>query len=368
MIENFGNVFEMYPYADEKYGHAQFGWGGGMEHTTMSFMGSFSEGLIAHELAHQWFGDKVTCGSWEDIWLNEGFATFLTGLTWEYLYGDNSYKSWRNDKINNITNYPNGSVFCTDTTSVSRIFHSRLSYNKGSMVLHMLRHKLGDADFFLGIQNYLADPDLAYGYAKTIDLQNHLEATSGMDLTEYLADWFMGEGYPSYQIQWGQTGSDMYIQVNQSQSHGSVSFFEMPIPIKVYGTGGEEEWLRLENTSDGQRFTENIGFTISSVQFDPDKQLISRNNTVVNNPNLGLGESLIEGILPITNPVKDQLNILTTEDVSLLKTSVYNTLGQKIFEENSSKSVLDLSGIPSGVILLHLKTDKGMFFQKLIKE
>jgi len=368
MIENFGNVFEMYPYADEKYGHAQFGWGGGMEHTTMTFMGGFSEGLIAHELAHQWFGDKITCGSWEDIWLNEGFATFLTGLTWEYLYGESSYLSWRSGKINSITSYSNGSVFCSDTTSVSRIFNGRLSYDKGSMVLHMLRYKLGDSDFFQGVQNYLADPDLAFGYAKTIDLQNHLESASGMDLDEYLADWFMGEGYPSYQIQWGQNVNDLYIQVNQTQSHASVSYFEMPIPIKVNGTGGEEQWLRLENTSNGQNFTENIGFTISSIQFDPDKQLISKNNSVVNNPNLATNEAVIEGILPITNPVQDYLNITTTNDVSLLKTSIYNTLGQKIFEENSAKSTLNVSKIPSSVILLHITTDKGMFYQKLIKE
>lgn len=368
MIENFGDLFEMYPYADEKYGHAQFGWGGGMEHTTMSFMGSFSEGLIAHELAHQWFGDKITCGSWEDIWLNEGFATFLTGLTWEHLYGESSYKSWRNDKINSITSYAGGSVFCTDTTSVSRIFHSRLSYNKGSMVLHMLRFKLGDTDFFQGIQNYLADPDLAFGYAKTIDLQNHLEAASGMDLTEYLADWFMGEGYPSYQIQWGQNANDLFIQVDQTQSHGSVSYFEMPIPLKVFGTGGEELWLSLENTSNGQRFTENVGFTIQGIQFDPDKQIISKNNTVVNNPNLGIEEAVIEGILPITNPVREYLNIHTTSDVSLLKTSIYNSLGQKIFEENSDNNSLDVSSLSSGIIILHLTTDKGVFYQKLIKE
>ena len=368
IMEIFGDLFEMYPYADEKYGHAEFGWGGGMEHTTMTFMGGFSRDLIAHELAHQWFGNKVTCGSWEDIWLNEGFATYLTGLSKEHLDGEASFKSWRSSKISSITSNSGGSVFCTDTTDTWRIFNGRLSYDKGSMVLHMLRYKLGDTDFFQGIKNYLVDPDLAYAYAKTIDLQNHLEAQSGLDLDEYFADWFMGEGYPKYQIQWNQSGSDLFVKVNQTQSHGSVSFFEMPIPIKISGVGGETEWIRLENISNGQLFTEEIPFTISAIYFDPEKQLITKNNTVSQNTSLDSSPSLIEGIMPIVNPVKNQINIQTTEGVSLIKTSIYTTLGQKIFEQNNSNSILDVRNLSSGVIFLHATTNRGVFYQKLIKE
>ena len=87
----FENLFETYPFHEEKYGHAQFGWGGGMEHTTVSFMGSFSRDLIAHELAHHWFGNKITCGTWKDIWLNEGFAEYMSGLVYENLDGETAF-------------------------------------------------------------------------------------------------------------------------------------------------------------------------------------------------------------------------------------------------------------------------------------
>jgi aminopeptidase N len=367
LIEIYGNLFEMYPYADEKYGHAQFGWGGGMEHTTMTFMGGFSQDLIAHELAHQWFGDKVTCGSWEDIWLNEGFATYLTGLSHEQLDGESSFKSWRENKKMSITSSSGGSVFCTDTTDVWRIFNGRLSYDKGSMVLHMLRYKLGDTDFFEGIKNYLVDPALAFGYAKTIDLQNHLETQSGVDLDEYFADWFMGQGYPNYQIEWNQIGTELYIRVNQTQSHGSVSYFEMPIPIKLIDDNGIEHWLRLENTENGQIFTETIAYTVNSLQFDPDSQLITKSNTVYANSNLSIVDDNMQ-VLPIINPVKNQIVIKTTNEASIIKTLIFNNLGQKVFEQNESNPVLDVSHLDSGVILLHIMTDKGTSIQKLIKE
>jgi aminopeptidase N len=160
----YEQLFETYPFHAEKYGHAQCGISGGMEHTTVSFMGSFGRELIAHELAHQWFGDKVTCASWKDIWLNEGFATYLSGLVVENLDGAASFTSWKAARIQSITSAPNGAVYLSnaDTLNVNRIFSDRLSYNKGAMVAHMLRFKMGDAKFFQGMKNYLADPGLAF--------------------------------------------------------------------------------------------------------------------------------------------------------------------------------------------------------------
>ncbi len=367
IIELYGNLFEMYPYADEKYGHAQFGWGGGMEHTTMSFMGSLSRRLIAHELAHQWFGDKITCGSWEDIWLNEGFATYCEGLTIEGLDGDDDFKNWRNTKVNYITGLPGGSVFCVDTinlTEANSIFDYRLSYSKGSMILHQLRYKLEDPDFFQGIKNYLADPELAFGYVKTAQLQTHLQDQSGLNLDEYFADWFMGEGYPSYDIEWSQSGNSIFITVDQTQSHSSVSFFEMPLPIKLIDTDDVEHWLRLENTSNGQLFTENIGYTVSTLEFDPNTELISRNNSVtLSNTNLE-----ITNILAFPNPVIDQITIATANGILLESSTLFNAVGQLVLQQNASQPTIDFRGMPSGIFILQVSTNKGIIYRTLIKE
>jgi len=279
IMDLFINLFGPYPFDEEKYGHAQFGWGGGMEHQTMSSMGGFSHLLIAHELAHQWFGDQITCGSWAHIWLNEGFATYLEGMTYEHGLGPNTWQNWKQSKINHVTNQPGGSVFVTDSTIVSSIFSSRLSYSKGAMLLHMLRWKLGDDDFFTAISDYLNDPALSYGYAVTADLVYHLENVSGLDLTEFMDDWFYGEGYPTYLVEWNQNPSTllMNIKLSQTPSIGS-GFFELPVPILVSDEAGalaDDTIFVLDNTYNGQIFTVDPGFEVDAVTFDPDRWLIA---------------------------------------------------------------------------------------------
>lgn len=364
VIELYGNLFEMYPYSSEKYGHAQCGFGGGMEHTTMSFMGGFNRSLIAHELAHQWFGDKVTCGSWEDIWLNEGFATYCEGLTIQGLDDENAFKSWRQSKIANITSVSDGSVYCVDPTDVNRIFSSRLSYNKGGMLLNMLRYKLGDTHFFQGIKNYLQDNEIAYNYANTSQLKSHFELQSGQSLGEFFNDWFYGEGYPSYQIEWYQSGNNVYINVNQTQSHSSVSFFEMPLPIKLTGNGGQTQWLRLENTTNNQLFVENVNFSVSQLEFDPDYQLITKNNSVI----LSTGEQYLETKLIVPNPVGNELEISAPSDVTIKDIKVFNSQGQYLKTLKGVQNRFDFSNFSTGFLLVQINTDKGILYKKLIRE
>ena len=358
IMDLFETLFETYPFSDEKYGHAQFSWGGGMEHTTVSFMGGFGRELIAHELAHQWFGNKITCGSWNDIWLNEGFATYLSGLVVENLDGSVPFVNWKSGLITNITSQNSGSVYVPESeiNNVNRIFSGRLSYNKGAMVVHMLRYKLGDVNFFQGMKNYLLDTDLAFGYANTGDLKFHLEAVSGISLTEFFNDWVYGQGHPSYQFQvQNLVNNQVQITVNQSQLHSSVSFFEMPVPVRLLGSNGEQMDLVLNHTTNNQVFIENVPFAVTSMLFDPQKHLISKNNVVTLDSTQVQPNALLR-LYP--NPTTSLLNLAHPTDVKLEKVIFYNTLGQMML--TSTETSWDVSGFANGVYFLKVFNANGV--------
>lgn len=314
VMNTFEEYFGPYPYRNEKYGHMQFSWGGGMEHATMSSMGSWGRGIIAHELAHQWFGDKVTCGAWNDIWLNEGFATFGEHLANEKLLMTNSqFLNYLSSEMSYITGSPGGSVYVADGNlgNTGTIFSGRLTYSKGGYVVRMLKWILGDEAFYSAIKDYHARPELAYGYAKTADLKNSLLQSTGKDFTEFFNDWIYGQGYPTYQIRWNQTSDDMLrIRVSQTQSHSSVSFFEMPLPIKVNGTGGQVAYLKLDHTTNNQNFANLINFPVSSIQFNYENQMIQRNSTVTKDTSiLAVDDSSKDAVKIYPNPVKNQLSV-----------------------------------------------------------
>jgi aminopeptidase N len=366
----FETLFETYPFHNEKYGHAQFGWGGGMEHTTVSFMGDFNRSLIAHELAHQWFGDKITCGTWKDIWLNEGFATYVASLAIENFDVSTNPLAFINEKanmINNITSLPNGAVYLTDAQAlnVNRIFDYRLTYNKGAMVLNMLRFKLGDTLFFQGIKNYLADTNLAYKYALTSNLQTHLEAVYGSSLTEFFNDWIYNQGYPRYAITAENLSpGQAKITVNQTTSDASVSFFEMPVPIRLTGAGGVFQDVTVNNITNGQQFTIAVPFVVTGVQFDPKKDIISANNTAT----LATTDFNLEQAMQIyPNPTSKSLSVDLPEGIEIESAVFYTVLGQKIYETTTEKT-WDITSFASGIHFLNIKTNKGIKQFKFIKE
>lgn len=366
IINLFESLLEPYPFRNEKYGHAQFGWGGGMEHTTVSFMGSFGRNLIAHEMAHQWFGDKITCGTWKDIWLNEGLTEYMAGLVFENIDGQSAFVNWKNNKIISITSQLAGYVYLQDTdlTNVSRIFSSRLTYDKGSMVTHMLRWKLGNTMFFQALKNYLADPALAYGYAVTANLKSHLEAVYGSSLTEFFNDWIYNQGYPTYAItvqNWAQ--GQAKITVNQTQSHSSVSYFEMPLPIRLLGSGGQTHDVVVNNTVNGESFIVSVPFVITGAQFDPDKHIISKNNTAtLGNESFEIEDTI--ALYPV--PTSNELHIQLPTNIDVIEVKIVNALGQ--LEGNYFSKDLDVSLLSVGLHWVEIQTSEGVFHKTFIKK
>jgi len=269
----FDSLLTTYPFFKEKYGHAQFGWGGGMEHQTMSFMTTIHSSLMSHELGHQWFGNYITCASWQDIWLNEGFATYMTGLFFERFYPD-LFGIWKSEQVGLITSQDDGSVFVYDTTSVGRIFDGRLSYAKGAMFLNMLRKTIGDEAFFQGLRNYLSDPLLLENYAKTNDFKIHMEIVSGRDLADFFDQWIMKEGFPRINLSWQQSQDLLSIRAEQEPSHGSVENFRTSVPVVLFG-GGLKQQVVLELDELSEVFYSYPGFHIDSIKADPEHDFLA---------------------------------------------------------------------------------------------
>ncbi|MDN5215423.1 M1 family aminopeptidase [Fulvivirgaceae bacterium BMA12] len=370
LIKLYTALFGPYPFIEEKYGHAMFEFAGGLEHQTMSFMKDFPFRLVAHELAHQWFGNQVTCASWEDIWLNEGFATYLEGLAYENGLGQVDFKDWLNDIIFGITSQSGGSVFVTDTLSFDRIFDGRLSYAKGAMLLHMLRGAVGDEHFFTAVKNYLNDTDLTYDYADTKDLQWHFEQVSGKDFEEFFQDWYFGQGYPIYEFEYSeQSGTGYGITVGQSTSDNSVDFFEMPLPFNVFTASGKDTVLVFDHTFSGQTFNFDLGEKVDRIVFNQDRWILTPSIFVT-----GIEDDFRnEGISVFPNPSTDVVTISSEQTFppsAQLRFFELNgkEISRKVFTNYQSTTIYaDLSLLPPGIYMLSLQTQNGLAQRKVIK-
>lgn len=365
----FSELLGTYPFADEKYGHAQWNRLGGMEHQTISFVyfPNIFE-LIAHELAHQWFGDLITCGSWQDIWLNEGFATYVTLLAYDALapqYSRAYLQTRRHSALKDSIN----SVFCDDTTSVSRIFNPHISYSKASYLLHMLRWIMGDEAFFQAVRNYLSDPRLRYGFARTDDLKAHLEKAYGASLDEFFRDWFYGKGYPKYHLQWNrQPDGRIVVAVFQQSTHPSVPFYELPLPLRLYGQG-RDTTVRLEHRFNGQLF--NIGplnFSIDSIHFDPDLWILDAGRQMQYNDRLFAGFHLYP------SPARNYVILQYLENAPLLNCRIFDLSGKLLLHlepstlSSQSTFYLSIDTWPSGIYIVECNSEQARYLARFLKQ
>ncbi|MBK6730347.1 MAG: T9SS type A sorting domain-containing protein [Bacteroidetes bacterium] len=346
-MQLFSDLFGLYPFANEKYGHAECNFAGGMEHQTITFVGLWDYELLAHELAHHWFGDFVTCASWQDVWLNEGFATYLSGLCLEFLKPDEfqNFLYWR--KVWAVS-APDGSVFCEDTTIVSRVFSGRLTYSKGALVLHQLRWVVGDAIFFTALNNYLYDPEISNGFATTRQLITHFENVYGGDLDWYFDDWIYGEGFPSYTISWKQDANNLVtIEIDQTQSDNSVDFFELPLELQL-SNGDYDTSIVVQNTFSGQEFSLQLNTTVNTLIFDPKIHIISDSNIIRGN----LLECEDFDILIYPVPAGKEISVSVCGD-ALYNLQIYDINGRLVLNSTIKQfDTFDISQLTSGVYIV----------------
>ena len=382
MLQIFSNLFGPYPYLDEKYGHAQFGWGGGMEHQTVSSMGAFNENIISHELAHQWFGDKITCRDWHHIWLNEGFATYANGLYLEKAYGQEAYSNYIDIQMANSRN-ASGSIYVHDITSVSEIFNSARSYSKGAVVLHMLRGITGDSVFFDILKTYADHPSFRYNTAVTEDFQAIAESVYGNTLDYFFSEWIYGVNFPKYIAGWSyekmEDNSYKIILNIDQQTNEFPFFFTMPLPVRVTTASGDTI-VTVFNNSQHQQFEIATAAEPLDLVVDPDnfilKEILYLNTEPgpipedyslgQNYPNPFNSTTTINFAVPITSSgwssVKIKLYDVTGKEISVLYN---NTLTAGEYSLKADLSAIR-EGLSSGIYIYSLESGDRVLSKKMI--
>lgn len=284
-IEKLSDLFGLYPFKDEKYGHCLANIGGGMEHQTMSTMAGFSTTLIAHELGHQWWGNNVTCASWNHIWLNEGFATYSECLAMEYLpalFSPTTASSYMSSIHNNVMSVANGSVFVPNASiyDENRIFSSRLSYDKGAAIIHNLRFEMGsDNAFYQALQNF--QQQFKDSTATAEDFRLVAQAACGKDLNDFFAQWYYGEGYPTFNITYSKSGSDtLLLLVNESVSAPTVTaFFKGLLELKITSAAGDTTII-INLNSNNQQFRIPYRKTPTGIVVDPNNWMVNKTGQI----------------------------------------------------------------------------------------
>lgn len=352
----FSGMFGLYPFAKEKYGHSQFG-GGGMEHQTMTSITAFDEETVIHELAHQWFGDMITCRTWSHLWLNEGFAVYCTALYDEIKYGTGAYRSFMNARLDQARGAA-GSVFVLDTTNVRRLFNSDRVYSKGASTLHMLRHVLGDSMFFRSLRAYANDSLLKYGTATTEDLRRACEETSGNNLGYFFAEWIYGENYPHYSYGWNVTDSSgrkvLRVSIAQSTGTSNPAYFTMPIDLRMVARGWDST-VTVWNNAAEETFAFTVPVAIESLLFDPGGWILKEAIKLPLVPEPSEFHLYQNYPNPFNLSTRIEYSVPHRARVSL---TVYNVLGQAVATLAGGiktlgiySTVWDAAGMPTGVYL-----------------
>jgi aminopeptidase N len=369
--------FGPYPFANEKYGHAEFTFFGGMEHQTMTSLGVTATSVVIHEAAHQWFGDMISPKRWAHIWLNEGFATYAELIYFKDREVDfPGYYETFFDQYYVGARKATSTVLVADTSSVQTLFDPYTVYYKASMVLYMLHMTTGDAVFKQILQTYAADAAVRYGSATTADFQRVAEQVSGLDLDAFFYQWVThGTGVPRYAAatSWKDIGGGNYrvsvtLQQQQTPSQSNISVFKMPVEIVVTAMTPADSLFVLhrevvQNDQRSQSFSFDVAQEPAEILVDPDKHILRADKITTLTTDVPAYPA-ISFVAPV--PTRAALTVQYTVDRdSDVNIQVFDIAGRRVLTQKTSATRgvqsfdLDTKPLASGVYFVRLSSAQG---------
>ena len=304
MTTHFSNVYGDYPFEKNGFATIQSGSGftwGGMENQTLTSLcgNCWSENLIAHENAHMWFGDMISPGTWADIWLNEGFATFSEAIWREGYAGYSSYKSAINsDASYYLSANPGWPIYNPQWAIVtppnSQLFNSAITYSKSGCVLHLLRYVLGDTMFFQAVKSYATDTvNFKNKSAVTADFITKMNQVTGQNLDWFFNQWVYEPNHPVYQNTYNIAnlgGGSWRVIFTANQTQSNPAFFKMPLELKINFSSGPDTTIKVMNDVDNQSFSFIFNRQPTTLVFDPGNQIVLKQaSTIQGIKNLNTG-------------------------------------------------------------------------------
>ena len=361
VIDFFSSVFGEYPFFAEKFGMTQLGFYGAIENQTNVIQNSLDTNwfmVTVHEMAHMWFADMITCETWHDGWLNEGFATYSEALWLEYDQGIEAYHV----DMNKLQYFDSGTVYLENTDDPFEIFVP-IIYTKGAWVLHMLRGVVGDSLFFQSLKNYATDVDFMYKHSTTLQFQEVFENTCNTDLEYFFDQWIYDEYYPIYKYNFSQDESGkLHVTLYQAQDEilGARPVFEMPVPLYIKFEDNSDSTVTAWNNEKMQQFEFNIEKDVKYVLVDPDRWVLRQESF---DPELPVSVSehikfVNTKVFP--NPFTNTLTIEVDETDELpLHIELYDLLGRLSFADK----------IESGIKTINLSNlENGLYFYRFLNE
>jgi len=382
MLEYFENLFGPYPFG--KYSVAEATLNLNEEHQTCTTMqeavsvgGNRFEWIIAHELAHQWWGDMVGPFTFDDIWLNEGLTTYCD-LMWMGRNDDETFYAWMNRAAERYFGEDRDRRRYAIYDPPSGFIFGSAIYNKGAWVMHMLRYVMGDEDFFTGWRAY--GDAYAYGSATTSELQAAMEEASELDLTDFFEQWVYRGGYPVYSV----TNFDVIeaedgtfaVEFDIEQQQTRAPLYTLALQFVFYNQESDTT-IQFEMAPEANQhlMVEGLTFEPDEYGFDPNNWVLCNfvDNTAVgeNAPSIPAKFSLSPAYPnPFNSTAVIEYNIPFQTEINL---AVYNQLGQKVQvlahgsqSAGSQTAVLHGADIPTGLYFIRLEGFGETLMQKIV--